>query len=144
MVAVSIGDAARQSGVKIATIRYYEEIGLLPQPSRSEGNRREYDHADLQRLAFVRHARELGFGIDAIRTLLQLQDQPEQPCEEADAIARARLADVEQRLTSLQALRVELVRMVEHCTKGAVAHCRVIEVLTDHNQCMGDHSVAHG
>ena len=97
---VAIGEAARQSGVKAPTIRYYEQIGLLLAPSRSEGNRRHFDDGDLRRLTFIRHARELGFEIDAIRTLLTLQDDPSQPCATADSIAKARLADVEQRIRS--------------------------------------------
>ena len=80
MTAVPIGQAARQSGVKVPTIRYYEQIGLLPAPPRSEGNRRQYDADDLRRLAFIRHARELGFEIDAIRALLALQDPFERSC----------------------------------------------------------------
>src|SRR5215210_684515 len=92
--AIPIGEADRQSGVKVPPIRYYEQIGLLPAPPRSEGNRRQYDADDLRRLAFIRHARELGFEIDAIRTLLALQDEPDQSCVAADQIARARLAEV--------------------------------------------------
>ena len=76
---VPIGEAARQSGVKVPTIRYYEQIGLLPAPPRSEGNRRSYEATDLRRLSFIRHARELGFEIEAIRALLTLQDDPAQP-----------------------------------------------------------------
>ena len=71
-----IGQAARRSGVKVPTIRYYEQIGLLTSPPRSEGNRRQYDGHDLRRLIFIRHARELGFEVGAIRTLLVLQDHP--------------------------------------------------------------------
>jgi DNA-binding transcriptional MerR regulator len=67
---VSIGEAARSSGVKVQTIRYYEQIGLFPTPPRTEGNRRTFDTANLRRLAFIRHARELGFNIDAVRALL--------------------------------------------------------------------------
>ena len=132
---VSIGEAARQSGVKAPTIRYYEQIGLLPAPPRTSGNRRHYDGGELRRLAFIRHARELGFEIDAIRTLLALQDNPKQPCDAADAIARARLTEVEQRIASLSALKVELLLMIEGCSHGRVDHCRVIEVLADHGQC---------
>jgi DNA-binding transcriptional MerR regulator len=128
---VPIGEAARQSGVKVPTIRYYEQIGLLPSPSRSGGNRRAYDAADLHRLAFIRHARELGFEVDAIRTLLSLQDNPDQSCATADAIARARLAEVERRIASLTALKIELERMVAECASGKVAECRVIETLSD-------------
>jgi DNA-binding transcriptional MerR regulator len=132
---VAIGAAARISGVKIPTIRYYEEIGLLRPPARSEGGRRHYSPGELRRLAFIRHARELGFEIEAIRTLLALQDDPHQPCASADAIARARLAEVEGRIRSLLALKAELESMVEGCRHGAVAECRVIEVLADHGEC---------
>lgn len=132
---VSIGEAAKVSGVKIPTIRYYEEIGLLPAPVRTGGGRRLYDPDDLRRLAFVRHSRELGFEVDAIRTLLTLQDEPNQSCAAADKIARARLADVTQRIASLDALKRELERMVAGCAQGKVAECRVIEVLADHGQC---------
>ncbi|MGD9914386.1 MAG: helix-turn-helix domain-containing protein [Rhizobiaceae bacterium] len=126
---VPIGEAARQSGVKVPTIRYYEQIGLLPAPPRSGGNRRLYDGRDMRRLAFIRHARELGFEVDAIRTLLSLQDDPGQSCEAADAIASARLAEVERRIASLQALRAELLHMVEQCAHGRIAQCNVIETL---------------
>ena len=135
----TIGDAARHSGVKVPTIRYYEEIGLLPQPQRSEANRRFYEAKDLQRLRFIRHARELGFDIEAIRTLLTLQDDPDQPCAIADTIAKARLADVEQRIQSLMALKRELETMIEGCSHGHVGNCRVIEVLSDHSQCLHGH-----
>jgi DNA-binding transcriptional MerR regulator len=136
---ISIGEAARVSGVKVPTIRYYEQIGLLPAPPRTEGNRRSYDAEDLRRLAFIRHARELGFEVAAIRTLLALQDDPSQPCATADAIARARLLEVEQRIASLTALKAELEVMVEGCRHGRLAECRVIEVLADHGQCMHPH-----
>ena len=136
---VSIGEASRSCGVKVPTIRYYEQICLLPAPPRTESNRRTFDAGDLRRLAFIRHARELGFEIDAIRTLLTLQDDPHQPCATADAIARARLEEVEQRINSLNALKSELAVMIESCSHGKVADCRVIEVLADHSHCMRPH-----
>ena len=77
-----IGEAARLSGVKAPTIRYYEDIGLLPPPPRTLGNRRAFDAARLRRLSFIRHARELGFEIDAIRALLKLQDHPASPASQ--------------------------------------------------------------
>lgn len=132
---ISIGEAARQSGVKVPTIRYYEQIGLLPAPLRSDANRRYYENADLRRLAFIRHARELGFDIDAIRALLTLQDDQTQPCAQADMIAKARLVEVEQRIRSLTALKTELELMVEGCRHGHIAQCRVIETLADHGKC---------
>lgn len=127
----SIGDAARISGIKIPTIRYYEQIGLLSGVARSDGNRRFYGAEDLRRLAFIRHARELGFPMDEIRTLLKLQDDPDQPCATADAIATARLQDVERRIARLERLRGELRKMVEQCAAGRVGECRVIETLAD-------------
>ena len=136
---VSIGEAARQSGVKVPTIRYYEQIGLLPAPHRTGGNRRDFHPRDLQRLAFIRHARELGFEVDAIRTLLGLQDDPAQSCAAADAIAQARLAEVKQRIASLRALQAELERMIADGAHGKVADCRVIEVLADHGKCRHHH-----
>jgi DNA-binding transcriptional MerR regulator len=139
MKRITIGDAARASGVKVPTIRYYESIGLLAEPSRSEGNQRSYEPSDLRRLVFIRHARELGFDVEAIRTLLTLQDDPHQSCASADAIAKARLAEVEQRIRSLMALKVELEAMVEGCGHGRVDQCRVIEVLADHGQCAHSH-----
>lgn len=139
MSAISIKEAARKSGVKVPTIRYYEQTGLLAPPRRDGGNRRVFEDADLRRLTFIRHARELGFDIDAIRTLLDLQDTPERSCSEADAIAQARLADVNQRIRSLLALKAELEIMVEGCSHGHVAECRVIEVLADHGKCLCDH-----
>lgn len=132
---VPIGQAARQSGVKVPTIRYYEQIGLLPAPPRSEGNRRQYDDGDLRRLAFIRHARELGFEVEAIRTMLALQDRPEQSCAAVDEIARSRLSEVNQRIASLTALKAELERMLASCAHGQVAECRVIETVADHSRC---------
>jgi DNA-binding transcriptional MerR regulator len=131
MAGVAIGEAGRVTRVKVPTIRYYESVGLLPAPARTANQRRLYDAADLRRLAFIRHARELGFEIDAIRALLSLQDDPDQPCAAADAIARARLAEVERRIASLMALKDELARMVNQCASGKIADCRVIETLAD-------------
>jgi DNA-binding transcriptional MerR regulator len=128
---LSIGEAARKSGVKAPTIRYYEQIGLLPAPPRTDGNRRQFDVGDLRRLAFIRHARGLGFELDAIRTLLSLQDEPAQSCELADEIARSHLTQIESRIGRLRALRKELRRMLEHCARGRIAECRVIETLAD-------------
>ncbi len=131
---IPIGEASRQSGVKITTIRYYEQIGLLPLARRKHGNRRLYDAPDLGRLTFIRHARELGFEIEAIRALLTLQDDPEQPCVTADTIARARLAEVNKRIRKLRALKTELETMIEECSHGRVAECRVIEALADNGR----------
>lgn len=132
---LSIGELSRRTGVKRPTIRYYEQIEMLPEPDRNGGNQRLYDQDTVDRLTFIRHARELGFPLEAIRDLLSLTDDPAQSCAAADAIARAQLADVQHRLARLQALKQELDRMVKQCAGGSIADCRVIEVLGDHSLC---------
>ncbi|PKP69120.1 MAG: MerR family transcriptional regulator, partial [Alphaproteobacteria bacterium HGW-Alphaproteobacteria-5] len=115
---LTIGSLANKTGTKVQTIRYYEQIGLMPEPGRTEGGQRRYGDDELDRLAFIRHARQLGFSLEAIRELLDLSDHPHRPCLEADAIARRQLKQVEQRLARLEALRTELQRMVHECSGG--------------------------
>lgn len=134
-----IGRLAETTGVKVPTIRYYEEIGLLPPPPRSQGNRRLYPAAAAERLSFVRHARELGFDIDAIRQLLTLADQPDSSCAAADSIARRHLADIESKIARLTALGDEVRAMIHDCAQDRIRQCRVIQVLADHGQCHGEH-----
>ncbi len=121
------------------TIRYYEEIGLMPEPERTAGGQRRYGTLQQDRLAFIRHARQLGFSLDAIRDLLDLADHPGQSCSDADSIARRQLKDVEARMARLEALQKELQRMISDCAGGTVATCRVLEVLRDHSECLSDH-----
>ncbi|ARC90180.1 helix-turn-helix domain-containing protein [Rhodovulum sp. MB263] len=137
---LTIGKLGKAAGVKVPTIRYYEQIGLLAAPERSSGNQRLYPTATLQRLAFIRHARELGFPLDAIRELLDLADHPERPCAAADAVARRQLTAVEARLARLTALKTELERMIEQCAGGSAAECRVLESIGDHALCSTDHT----
>lgn len=136
---LTIGTLGRKTGTKVQTIRYYEQIGLMPEPGRTEGGQRRYGDAELDRLAFIRHARQLGFSLDAIRELLELSDNPATSCEDADAIARRQLEQVEQRMIRLEALRTELKRMVHECSGGNTADCRVLEVLRDHSECLTNH-----
>jgi DNA-binding transcriptional MerR regulator len=131
--ALSIGDLAARAGTKVETIRYYEKVGILPAPARTAGNHRTYTQAHADRLAFIRHSRELGFPVDNIRTLLTIADDPARSCTAVDAIARDHLLEVQSRIARLQALEAELMRMVQECGQGRVANCRVIEVLADHS-----------
>ncbi len=134
-----IGKLAKATGVKVPTIRYYEQIGLMPEPERTAGNQRLYAQSTLERLAFIRHARDLGFPLEAIRELLSLSDRPNQPCTAADDIARRQLAEVQARIARLTVLRDELQRMLDHCASDTIAECRVIEVLGNHALCAHDH-----
>lgn len=124
-----IGEVSSLTGVKIPTIRYYEGAGMLPPARRSDGNRRLYDEKALKRIAFIRHARNLGFSMSDIKTLIALQDNPAQSCKQADTIARARLAEVEVRIRHLQGLKAELQSMIGRGCRQRVSKCRVIERL---------------
>lgn len=139
-----IGQLARRTGCKVQTIRYYEQIGLMPPPVRTAGNQRRYGAQHLERLAFVRHSRELGFPLETIRELLDLADDPDRSCAAADGIARRQLHQVESRISRLQALKRELKRMIVQCRGGKIAECRVVGVLADHGQCLHeDHEASH-
>jgi DNA-binding transcriptional MerR regulator len=136
MRAITIGRVAQETGCKVQTIRYYEQIGLLRPADRSEGNQRLYAAKDLERLHFIRHARDLGFSIEAIRDLLDMADRPDMPCDVADGIARRHLHALEARIARMLSLKAELERMLTQCAGGAIADCRVIEVLSDHGKCL--------
>ena len=130
-----IGELAKKTGTKVQTIRYYEDIGVMPTPERAANNRRLYTSIHLERLTFIRHSRELGFSLDDIRNLLALADQPGRSCSDVDAIARDHLRDVESKISSLKILGSELRRMIDCCSGGKVADCRIVKVLADHNLC---------
>lgn len=136
---ISIGELSRQTGVKVPTIRYYEGAGLIPAPARTEGKQRRYDAAAVGRLNFIRHARELGFEVEAIRELLAMNAQPDRSCAEVDRITRRHLSEVERRIAQLNAMRGELQRMVDECGHGRVCECRIIQVLADHGACICEH-----
>lgn len=138
---MAIGVLSEATGVKVPTIRFYEEIGLLPAPVRTASNRRSYGQPHLQRLRFIRHARDLGFAVDDIRELLAMTADPHASCAGADSIAQRHLGEIERRIAQLQSLRGELMRMVGECRHGRVADCRVIESLADHGHCEHEHRV---
>lgn len=132
----TIGALANATGVKVPTIRYYEQVGLMPPAPRTSSNRRLYGERDVARLRFIRHARELGFEVDDIKQLLSFVTEPSRSCSEVDAIARDHLNSIDSRIRRLKALRKEVSRMIESCGQGTVAKCRIIDVLAHHEQCM--------
>ena len=136
----SIGELSRRTNVKVPTIRYYEESGLLDAPERTEGNQRRYDAVGLERLSFIKHARDLGFSIEAIAALIDLQGHPDRSCAEANDIATAQLSDVRAKIKRLRALEKELVRISNGCDGGGVTEdCYVLASLSDHGLCERDH-----
>ena len=140
---IPIGTLARRVGCKVQTIRYYEQIGLLPAPPRTAGDQRRYGESHRQKLSFIRHARELGFPLPAIRELLALSDRQESDCAQADRIAYRQLEAVKRRMAMLSSLRLELERMLAHRGGHRIRECRVIATLADHGLCMhGEHPAA--
>ena len=126
-----IGELARETGVKVVTIRYYEQIGLMPVPLRTDGNYRTYSAEQLRRLRFIRRCRDLGFTLDQIRDLLRLSSEKTHACAEVDRIADQHRRTVEAKLSDLRRLARELRRLSACCRgKGIIADCRIIEALS--------------
>ena len=136
---LTIGKLGRAAGVKVPTIRYYEQARLMKAPERSDGNQRRYGRPELERLAFIRHARDLGLAIDSIRELIELSGHPDMPCADADRIAKEQLASVRERIARLRKLERELERIATCCTGETVGDCYVIRALSDHTLCRNDH-----
>lgn len=135
----SIGDLSQRTGVKIPTIRYYEQMGLIEAAGRSTGNQRRYANAGLERLSFIRHARDLGLSIRDIRELAELSDHPEQSCTRAHGIAVRHLTSVKARIARLKQLGRELKRITALSDSGQVGECNVIRSLADHQLCETQH-----
>ena len=128
MTGFTIGELNKRTGVNSETIRYYEKIGLLPEPRRSAAGYRQYREEHVRRLKFIRRGRALGFGIEDIRALLRLADHRDGDCAEADILTAKHLKEVEQRIEELSRLRDSL-RALADCRESAVAQCRVIDTL---------------
>ena len=131
---LTIGKLGQASGVNIETIRYYERNGLLLAPARSSSGYRHYREDDIKRLRFIRRGRELGFSLEEIRSLLQLTDQPHQPCDAADQLVQKHMAEVDARIRDLQAIRVALGQLAE-CQSQTAEHCRLLEALEERVCC---------
>lgn len=116
----TIGALAKAAGVTAPTIRYYEDIGLLPPANRTVGGQRNYDQTDLSRLTFIKQCRDFGFGIDQVRVLLDLSISSEKDCAETRDIAQAHLDEVRGKLLELKALERRLRAFVESCNAVCV------------------------
>jgi MerR family copper efflux transcriptional regulator len=130
---ISIGVLAQQAGCTVPTIRYYEEIGLLPAGPRTAAGRRLYREATVKRLTFIRRCRDFGFSIDQVRALVALVDEPQRPCIEVRDIASGHLAQVRRKLEELQALEACLSAFVASCDTacagGLSVDCTILEDL---------------
>ncbi len=135
----SIGQIARKTGLKIPTIRYYEQEKLVEVIGRSAGNQRRYSQAELDRLVFIKHGRDLGLSLEDIRELVKLSGDPQQSCAQANKIATEHLVSVRYRIEKLQALEQELDRIANNCHGKTIGECYVIEALSNHALCKHSH-----
>jgi len=126
---MKISDAAAASGCHLETIRYYERLGLVPAPTRTSNGYRVYSQAEVDRLRFINRGRELGFGLDEIRSLLSLGDNPAMSCNDVDAIARTHLTDIQRRIAELRLVAAELERVMAQCAGGQRGTCAILGAL---------------
>jgi DNA-binding transcriptional MerR regulator len=112
---LKIGELARRTGTNAPTVRYYEQIGLLPTASRRDGGQRSYSEEDVRRLTFIRRCRDFGFSIEQVRALAALVQDRERSCLEARDLAQSHLAAVRAKLDELKALEQAIARFVESC-----------------------------
>jgi MerR family transcriptional regulator, mercuric resistance operon regulatory protein len=124
-----IGALSERSGVNVETIRYYERVGLLQKPARSTGGYRLYQTTDVDRLCFVRRARDLGFSLDEIRHLLGLVDQKSRSCLRVHDIGVVHLADVRAKIRDLRRMERVLATMVRACAQGTMPTCPLLDAL---------------
>lgn len=133
-IELKIGRLAEMTRTTAPTIRYYEEIGLLPVPARQSGSQRIYDEADIQRLTFIRRCRDFGFPIEKVRQLAVLVHDSQRPCQEARDLAHAQLLDVRQKLVELRELEQGLEQFVDRCDiscpGGVGSDCVMLEELS--------------
>lgn len=127
---LSIGQAARRSGLSVPTLRYYESIGLLPAARRRESGQRVYDTAALQRLAFIQRCREIGFPLDDIRALADWAAQPERACGTLQQRTEAQLTLVRDRLRALRRMELGLMDVLARCESGCDVSCTVLPAVS--------------
>ena len=127
---LAIGALSQRTGCQVETIRYYEQVGLLPRPPRTPGGYRQYGSKHLARLAFIRRARALGFSLGEVRRLLHLADVRRRPCAEARVLAAAHLADVRAKIADLRRMEHVLADTVARCAAGTGAECALIDALS--------------
>ena len=135
----SNGDLSHKTGVKVPTIRFYEDKGLLQRPERTAGNQRRYDDTALKRLQFIKHTRDLGLPLTDIEALLSLEGAKGADLNRAHDIAERQLADLRDRIARLSRLEAELARITAACDGRHDHVCEVMHAFGDHETCSGSH-----
>ena len=126
---LSVGGLARQTGVHLETVRYYETIAIVPPPPRNAAGHRRYGPIHVKRLTFVKRARELGFTLKEVRALLGLVDGGDYTCGEVHDLTLNHLHDVREKIADLQRMEVTLAEISDKCADGTIPDCPVIETL---------------
>ena len=124
-------DVARATGCNLETIRYYETVGIMPDPPRSAKGYRCYDDAHVRRLKFIMRSRDLGFSLEEIRGLLGLVDDRTQTCAQVQTVAESHLQDVQEKIADLKRIERVLSETVARCTGDAAPECAVIDALLE-------------
>lgn len=133
MKLLTIGQVAHRSGVAIETVRFYEREGLLAKPERSASGYRQFDEEAIVRLQFIQRAKELGFTLNEIKELLSLRVDPDSSCEDVRARAEVKIADIEEKIRTLQRMKKALVRLTQKCSeKGGGSECPILAALDGH------------
>lgn len=132
MTQLSIGQVARQAGVSVETLRFYEKQGLLLKPARSTAGYRCYDSGVVRRVRFIQRAKELGFALREIAELLNLRQTRKTSCAQVRSVALAKVEDIDLKLTDLQRMRVALVKLAARCElEGTLGECPLLDALED-------------
>jgi Cu(I)-responsive transcriptional regulator len=135
MSAFTIGKLAATTGTNVETVRYYERVGMIAPPARTDGNYRSYRSEDVERLRFIRRTRDLGFSLNEVRALLDLAAQRDRDCGTVDEIATRHLAEIDRKIADLTALRRELADVISSCAGGIVSECRILQAFSPTGGC---------
>jgi MerR family mercuric resistance operon transcriptional regulator len=128
MTALKIGEVAARGGVNLQTIRYYERKGLLPKPPRLASGYRAFPTEAVHRVRFIKRAQELGFSLADIRELFSIQIDTEKDCSDVQRLAKAKIADIEQKINTLQSMKRVLTRLAKACPgRGPSSQCPILE-----------------
>lgn len=135
MTGLKVGEVAKQAGVNLQTIHYYERRGLLPKPPRTGSNYRAYPEDAVLRVRFVKRAQELGFTLKEIKELLSLRAAPRTRCADVRQRAQTKVQDIDDKVRTLQAMRKALTKLIGECSgKGAVTQCPILEALDSEDE----------
>ena len=136
---LSIGDLGRRIGATVQTIRYYEKLGLMPPPFRTQATQRVYDQTDIQRMTFIRHGRALAFSLQDLAELVALDTTANTVCAPAHKILNKKIKYVRQNIEKLTLILQDLERMKTVCSLRN-QKCCVIQSLESHAYCISEHS----